>query len=80
MLLCFVASELIHKRNGYVAAVATLVHNQVLSFVVYAGVRIEGVEEVVCFQSSFGFLVGKSPFQAGIYFPDSRYVVYALYK
>ena len=78
MFLCLVATELIGKRQGERTAVSMLVYLEPLPPVVHTGVRSGTVEQVIARQTKFGFLVGRSPFQSGIDFPDGGQIIISL--
>lgn len=78
VFLCLVATELIGKRQGERTAVSMLVYLEPLPPVVHTGVRGGTVEQVIVRQTKFGFLVGRSPFQSGIDFPDGGQIIIPL--
>ena len=78
MLLCLVATEFIGKRQGEETAVRMLVYFETLPSVVHTGIGRRAVEQVVARQPDFGFLVGRSPFQSGIDFPDGGQIIISL--
>ena len=64
------SAELVGERQGEIPAVRVLAYFKPLASVIYLGIGRCAVEQVVARQAEFGFLVGRSPFQSGIQFPD----------